>query len=336
MVGEVHGSPPQPHSVDREKWTELWEAVAHEERLDDRGSSMQGWESAEDEWGVEEVGGVDVDAKELIDSAQACSASIHAVVCWCKAMQVLVPWWRAREGGLDCDADQVHEAEGAGEDWECARCGKEEDGDGAEGWAGVVDYAVWDPSQNVEEDVLVLGEDVGQVGAVEDVLERWEDLDPDVWAHADWDEAAREEKDEPRPDRQRRQQELARNWHQRSQSQQTRKDGLNRRMWCRSNRGRKSQQRHQNNILHIVPAPFVLSDLCDIYSRVKGPFDGGDVGGRRLARMQLRPQLSSVAARKCLFEDICRPVEGLAWLCQYRGGDGGDRHGRCRCTAGKL
>lgn len=150
---------------------------------------MKGWESTEHERRVEEIGGVHVNAEQLINSAQSCCRTVHAIVCWCKTVQVLVPWRRAREGSLNSNTDQVHEAEGAGKDWKGARCRKEEDDDGADCWAAVVDDSVWNPGENIQEDMLVLGEDIGEVGAVEDVLERWENLDPDVWAHADWDEA---------------------------------------------------------------------------------------------------------------------------------------------------
>lgn len=35
VMREVHGSPPQPHGVEGEHWAQLWEAVRHEERLND-------------------------------------------------------------------------------------------------------------------------------------------------------------------------------------------------------------------------------------------------------------------------------------------------------------
>jgi hypothetical protein len=49
--------------------------------------------------------------------------------------------------------------------------------------------AVGEPGEDVEEDVLVRGEDVGEVRAVEDVFESGEDADPDAGAGFAGDEA---------------------------------------------------------------------------------------------------------------------------------------------------
>lgn len=49
--------------------------------------------------------------------------------------------------------------------------------------------AVGEPGKQVEDGVSVGGEDVGQVGAIQDVLEGGQDLDPDVRPDLDRDEA---------------------------------------------------------------------------------------------------------------------------------------------------
>lgn len=46
------------------------------------------------------------------------------------------------------------------------------------------------PRQDIEDGVFMGGENVGQVGAVEDVLEGGQDADPDVRAIFVWDESA--------------------------------------------------------------------------------------------------------------------------------------------------
>lgn len=47
---------------------------------------------------------------------------------------------------------------------------------------------VREPGQDVEDRIRMCGEDVGEVGAVENVLKGWEDLDPDMWAVLDRNE----------------------------------------------------------------------------------------------------------------------------------------------------
>jgi hypothetical protein len=42
-----------------------------------------------------------------------------------------------------------------------------------------VDKSVGEPRENIEDRVLVGRDNVAEVGAVEDVLEGWEDADPD-------------------------------------------------------------------------------------------------------------------------------------------------------------
>lgn len=50
-----------------------------------------------------------------------------------------------------------------------------------------MENAVWEPCQDIKDDILIFGEDVGKIGAIEDVLKGWEDLNPDMRAHFFWD-----------------------------------------------------------------------------------------------------------------------------------------------------
>lgn len=189
VVRQVHGRPPKPHHISRKKRTEAWETVGHKQGLHDRRPSMQRWEGSEHQRRVDEIGRVHINTKQLIDPRQPSRGTRHVIVCWCQTVLVLVPRSGTRERGLDGDADEVHDAERAGEDWNGARSREEEHGEGADGWPAKVDDAVWEPRQHVEDGVLVCGEDVGEVGAVENVFERWENFDPDVWADLLRDEA---------------------------------------------------------------------------------------------------------------------------------------------------
>lgn len=45
-----------------------------------------------------------------------------------------------------------------------------------------MDDAIREPGQNVENRMLVGGQDVGQIGAVQNIFEGWEDANPDMGA----------------------------------------------------------------------------------------------------------------------------------------------------------
>lgn len=102
-------------------------------------------------------------------------------------MQVLVPWWSAWEGGLNGDTDEVHDSERACKYRNGAWRSKNKHDQGADSWTSKMENAVWEPCQDIKDDILVLRQDVGEIGAIEDVLKRWENLDPDMRAHFFWD-----------------------------------------------------------------------------------------------------------------------------------------------------
>ena len=91
-----------------------------------------------------------------------------------------------------------------------ARRREEEEDDGDDDGGAKVSNAVGEPGEDVENDVLVSGEDVAEVCAVEDVLQRWEDAHPGLGANGARDELARVEENQVAGEGQERQEELAR------------------------------------------------------------------------------------------------------------------------------
>jgi hypothetical protein len=104
-------------------------------------------------------------------------------------MAILVPGCRAGKEDLDDDTCEIDVAEGAAVDGQGAGGGEDEEDDCCDGGAAEVHDAVGEPGEDVEDDVLVGGEDVGEVGAVEDVFEGGEDAHPDAGAGFAGDEA---------------------------------------------------------------------------------------------------------------------------------------------------
>lgn len=191
VVVEVHGSPPDPANVEDEEVLELGEAVLHEQGLEDGVSTVQAGESTERQGRGGEAGGVHVDAEKLVDTGKTSGRALHAVVSWLQAVGLLVPGRRAGEDQLDGDGEHAHVAESTGKHGGGAGGGKEEEDGAADGGQRKVADSIGEPGKQVEDGVAVGRENVGQVGSVEDVLERREDLDPDVRTVLGGDESAR-------------------------------------------------------------------------------------------------------------------------------------------------
>jgi hypothetical protein len=179
---QVHGRPPQPHGVEDVYWEELGEQVSHEQRLEGCPSRVQRGESAKYDGGGLECRGVHVDAEEFVDSLQPSRISCDRVVRRCQSVGVLIPRRRAWEDCLDQNSGDVHVSESTCKDREGAGRAPNEHAAADDERGHIVDDSVGDDSEEVEEGVLVRGEDVAQVGTVEDVLEGGQDTDPDSGA----------------------------------------------------------------------------------------------------------------------------------------------------------
>lgn len=180
MVAEIHGSPPNPASICDEEVAELREAMGHEKGLQNSIGSVERGECTEGHGCVREVGGVEIDAENLINASEACRRSRHAVDGGDKTMLILIPRWRAGEEKLNSNTENAHPAKSTCEYGSRARGGKDEHDERADCRGAEVADAVREPGKNVENGVLVRREDVGKVGTVQDVLERRENANPNV------------------------------------------------------------------------------------------------------------------------------------------------------------
>lgn len=127
VVAEIHGGPPDPASVSSEEELELGEAVAHEQGFEDSIRSVERGECAKWKRGIGEVGCIQVNAENRVDTSQSSGRSGHAVSSRDKSMFILIPWWRAGEDELNSNAKNAHPTKGTGEDGGGARSGEDED-----------------------------------------------------------------------------------------------------------------------------------------------------------------------------------------------------------------
>jgi hypothetical protein len=179
MVLKVHGRPPQPHGVEHVDREKPGEDVAHEQCLQSRPSRVQGGEGTEDDRGGLECGGVHVETEDPVHGLQTSGITVDRVVGRGQSVGVLVPRGRAWEDHLDQNSCDVHVAERAGEGGQCAGRTPDEHASADNNRRHIVDKSVGEPRENIEDRVLVGRDNVAEVGAVEDVLEGWEDADPD-------------------------------------------------------------------------------------------------------------------------------------------------------------
>jgi len=179
VVGKVHGRPPQPHCVANVDGEQPGKDVSHKQSLQGGPSGVKGGESAKDHGRGEEGRGVDINAGKLVDGLETGSVSGNAVVGRRQSVRVLIPRWGAWEDDLNQHSRDVHVAESACPDGQGARRTPNEHACADNNGRDIVYDSVRQPGKDVENGVLVSGQDVAQVGAVEDVLEGGEDADPD-------------------------------------------------------------------------------------------------------------------------------------------------------------
>lgn len=182
VVAEIHCRPPNPTSVDDEEGLELGEAVDHKESLEHGVGSVQRGKGTEGQRRTGKISGVEVDAENLIDSSQSSGRSGHAVGGRHQAMLVLIPRRSARKEDLNGDTQDAHPAQCSREDGSRTGGSEDERNQRHNGGGTKVHDAVRQPRENVENRVLVGGENVGKVGTVENILEGGKDSDPDVWS----------------------------------------------------------------------------------------------------------------------------------------------------------
>ena len=110
---------------------------------------MERWESTKDQWRGSEVGGIHVDAQELINASQAGGRARYRVVGGREAIQILVPRRRAGENQLDANTCDVEIPKGARIDGDGARSREDKHDGGPDHRPAKVQEAVRDPRQDV-------------------------------------------------------------------------------------------------------------------------------------------------------------------------------------------
>lgn len=162
--------------------------------------------------------------------------------------------------------------------------------------------SVGEPGEQVEDGVGVRGQNVGQVGAVEDVLEGRKDLDPNVWPILDRYEAigypvladgerqeiavgtgqeanspTAEEVQQVYPDGHGRQEELSRRGHQTHEQRDDGHGNLDEDGHRRDGE-RKDHEASQGGVLDVQPAEPMALDGAHAVERVEGALQLGDAG----------------------------------------------------------
>lgn len=145
--------------------------MRHEESLENGVRGVERGESAERNRCSAEIGRIEVDTKNGVDTGESSRRSWHAVGSRFKTMLHLVPRWRTGEEKLDGYTQNTHPAEGASPDRGGTGGSEDEHEQGADYRSAKMAQAVGDPGKNVENRVLVGGENARQIGTVQDVLE---------------------------------------------------------------------------------------------------------------------------------------------------------------------
>lgn len=96
------------------------------------------------------------------------------VVCWCEAVQVLIPWSRTRNQNLRGNSDDVHIAESSCKDWRAFWRREEEYQAGHHERSAEMAEAIWNPCNQVERSALVRRKYIAQVRTEQDVLQCWQ------------------------------------------------------------------------------------------------------------------------------------------------------------------
>ena len=139
----------------------------------------------------------------------------------------------------------------------------------ADKWRTEVGDAVGQPSQNVEECALVCGENVAQVGAVEDVLKCRENSHPDGRTVLSGNEFAGVEEDQPSCNWQERQEELASQRDEQTEYEEGRHEGLCKRSRALDHTEREDSEDGKEDVLRIPDAPLVFLQASQGICRVQ-------------------------------------------------------------------
>lgn len=177
MVGEVHSTPIEHADVRPHVRRGAIPKVSDEEGTEGRPAGVETGEGTKDKRGVGEGGLVAVAAKESVDTGEPARGAGDVVGGGGKTIDDFVPGGSTGNKNLDEDGGEVHVAKCLGPCLEGERGTEEPEGKGKDEWVCVVYDAIGEPSDDIQDGVRETGEDVGNVGAVENRFEGWEEDD---------------------------------------------------------------------------------------------------------------------------------------------------------------
>ena len=125
-----------------------------------------------------ETRGVQINAKQLVNSLQSRRVAGDRIAGWSKTICILIPWRRARKDKLYDDRGHVHVAECACPYGEGSGRTPDEHAAANNNGRHVMYNAIWYPCHKIQNYVLVRGEDVAQIGTIEYIFEGRQDADP--------------------------------------------------------------------------------------------------------------------------------------------------------------
>ena len=152
--------------------------MAHEQRFNSSIARVQRRKSAEDQRRGREGRCVHVEPKQSIDRSESGWGAGHAVIGRGKTIHVFVPGGSAWEQELYRDTGKIHVPKRFRKSRNCTWRSEDEHYRRTDEWRSKMCDAIREPGQHIQDDVLMRGEDVAQVGSVEDVLQCWQDAYP--------------------------------------------------------------------------------------------------------------------------------------------------------------
>ena len=169
---------------------------------------------------------VGVATQDGVDAGEAARRTGDVVGGGGETVDDFVPGSRARNEDLYEDSGEVHVSKGLSPGLESEWGTKEPKEEREDYWICVVDNAVWEPRNDVEDGVGETGEDVGNVGTIEDGLEGGQEDDVDSGAKIRGYKTIRVECEEPCKDGGRWNEKLGGKWDEKGDNVEERNEKL--------------------------------------------------------------------------------------------------------------
>lgn len=122
---------------------------------------------------------------------------MHGIICWRKTIHIFVPRRGTGEYQLNRHTDNIEISKCPRIGWYYPRRPEYEHHSRPDKWSSEVQDSIWKPCEQIKDPVLMRGEDIAEIGAVEYVLQGRKHLHPDVWSVFRWNESSIEEEEQP-------------------------------------------------------------------------------------------------------------------------------------------